>query len=92
MFTSFAVITLNQMICGPESSAFLSQFLSSRRPCCRDTSGSGHIDAMEKLQALYAVAIGVGFGGIAFAITYHIFQLVQKGRLLGNRRGQLAAT
>jgi hypothetical protein len=43
---------------------------------------------MENLQVLYAVAIGIGFGGIAFAITYQLFTFVQKKGLLGRGRRQ----
>jgi len=43
---------------------------------------------MDKLKILYAVAIGVGLGGITFAITYQLFSMVRK-RL--RRRRELAA-
>ena len=41
---------------------------------------------MGSLQIFYSLAIGVGFGGLAFAITYHLFAAVQKG--LRRRRQQ----
>jgi Trk-type K+ transport system membrane component len=48
-------------------------------------------DTMENLQILYAVAIGIGFGGIAFVITYQLFTLIQKKGLLGRGRRQQPA-
>jgi hypothetical protein len=48
-------------------------------------------DTMENLQILYAVTIGIGFGGIAFVITYQLFTLIQKKGLLGRGRRQQPA-
>ena len=38
---------------------------------------------MEALQIFYALAIGVGFGGLMFAVTYHLFTAIRKGRHRG---------
>ena len=34
---------------------------------------------MGGLQIFYSLAIGVGFGGMMFAVTYHLFTAIRKG-------------
>ncbi len=34
---------------------------------------------MGALQIFYSLAIGIGFGGLAFAITFHLFSAIRKG-------------
>jgi hypothetical protein len=38
---------------------------------------------MEPIQIFYSLAIGIGFGGLAFAATYHLFYALRKGLLRG---------
>lgn len=40
---------------------------------------------METVQVMYSLAIGFGFGGLMFAITYHLFGVLQK--ILQRRQG-----
>jgi hypothetical protein len=46
---------------------------------------------MDSLRKLYAIAVGVGFGGIAFAISYHCLAMIERFRLL-LRRERLKGT
>jgi hypothetical protein len=46
---------------------------------------------MDSLRKLYAIAVGVGFGGIAFAISYHCLAMIRACVLKRRRRREVQA-
>ncbi len=45
---------------------------------------------MQALQIFYSLAIGIGFGGLAFAATYHLLVAIRSAVL--RRRGGILVT